>query len=297
MGGRFMSNTSKSFRDKWHNNRLLGFSETLTEGSEIQSWILERNGFSSLKELEVFLKNKKRILDAGCGNGRVTALLRQLAPSTSHVTGIDLVSAEIAKANLSSLGLIGKVEILSQNLMDDIKDLGLYDFIYCQEVLHHTSNPYVAFSNLCDILSPDGEIAIYVYKKKAPIREFTDKYLSNLISKLEYNDAIKKCEQITRLGESLYNQNVVIHVPKVDILDIPEGEYELQRFLYHFFIKCFWNDALGFEASNVINYDWYHPQDSTHHTIDEVKQWFEQQHIKITREHIDHYGITIWGKK
>lgn len=292
-----MNNTSKSFHDKWNNNRWLAFEETLREGSEIQSWILERNGFSSLNELEDFLKNKSRILDAGCGNGRVTALFRKAAPLSSYITGIDLVSADIAQANLAEIGLNQGVEILQKDLMINMTDLGAFDFIYCQEVLHHTADPEYAFKNLCELLNPNGEIAIYVYKKKAPIREFSDEYLSKQISKLEYSEAMKKCEQITRLGESLYRQNIVVHIPEVEILEIPEGEYELQRFLYHFFIKCFWNDSLSFDANNAINYDWYHPQNCSHHTLDEVRSWFKWQNLKIEREYVDYYGITVWGKK
>ncbi|MEP7264736.1 MAG: hypothetical protein ABI772_09565, partial [Bacteroidota bacterium] len=68
------NNTSESFRAKWTNNPNLAFEETLKEGSEIFNWVLNRNGFLNGEELTAFLRNKKRILDAGCGNGRITAL-------------------------------------------------------------------------------------------------------------------------------------------------------------------------------------------------------------------------------
>jgi hypothetical protein len=63
------NNTAKSFYDKWHKNKDLAFQNTIKEGAETQNWILNRNGWSSLKEFREFLKDKKRILDAGCGNG------------------------------------------------------------------------------------------------------------------------------------------------------------------------------------------------------------------------------------
>ncbi|MBL0192371.1 MAG: class I SAM-dependent methyltransferase [Saprospiraceae bacterium] len=40
------------------------------------------------------------MLDAGCGNGRVTALLRKFAPVEAVVTGIDLTASEIIEAKL-----------------------------------------------------------------------------------------------------------------------------------------------------------------------------------------------------
>jgi len=67
--------TFTSFRDKWENNPDLAFAMTQREGSEIHSWILNRNGFADSEALRAYLADKKRVLDAGCGNGRVTALL------------------------------------------------------------------------------------------------------------------------------------------------------------------------------------------------------------------------------
>ena len=72
--------TSKSFKEKWANNPQLAFAETLREGSDIFQWITTRNGFSTPDAFRQWLAPKRRILDAGCGNGRVTALLRKYAP-------------------------------------------------------------------------------------------------------------------------------------------------------------------------------------------------------------------------
>ncbi|GEM_PF-4633819 len=49
--------------------------DVLLKGSNTQNWILNRNGFRNLSEFKKSLSNKKRILDAGCGNGKANALL------------------------------------------------------------------------------------------------------------------------------------------------------------------------------------------------------------------------------
>ncbi|NBU05575.1 MAG: hypothetical protein EBT39_04420, partial [Sphingobacteriia bacterium] len=97
------NNTAKSFHDKWHQNKDLAFQNTLKEGSDIQNWILTRNGWNTLNGLKDFLNNKKTILDAGCGNGRVTALLSMNAPLDSKITGIDLTAADVAAENLHGI--------------------------------------------------------------------------------------------------------------------------------------------------------------------------------------------------
>jgi len=291
-----MANTADSFRDKWEQNKRLAFEETLREGSDIFSWILERNGFTGPAEFARFLKGKGRVLDAGCGNGRVTALLRRYSPATTEIVGIDLVSSEIARENLEMFHLSDNVHFFEKDLLGDLTDLGKFDFIYCQEVLHHLSDPEQALHNLCSILSSKGEIAIYVYRKKAPVREFVDDYVRGKISELTYEEAMQSCKQITELGRSLSQRGIKIQVPRVDVLEIKEGEYDLQRFIYHFFTKCFWNPDLAFQENAAINFDWYHPQIATRHTLEEVKEWFLRARLSIVHETADFYGITVRGK-
>lgn len=289
------NNTSRSFADKWHINKDLAFSNTLKEGSDIQTWILNRNGWRSLDDLRVYLKDKKNVLDAGCGNGRVTALLRMCAPAGALVTGIDLTAADVAKDNLSDKP---NTRFFTRDLLSDNSDLGKFDFIYCQEVLHHTGNAFKGFRNLvkCN-LSDNGEIAIYVYKQKAPVREYTDDYIRTKIASLDYEQAMSHCRQIAELSKNLSAVEAEFECPDIDILSIPAGRYTPQRFLYHFFMKCFWNPELDFEANAVINYDWYHPQDCTRHTVEEVRSWFEDLDLEITHTVVDHYGITMRGRK
>ena len=287
-----MSQTEQSFSDKWHKNRDLAFAETQREGSDLQSWILGRNGFHSLEALRNHLQSKTRILDAGCGNGRVTALLRTAAPAGATVVGIDLVAAKVAAGNLDGAP---NVEFYDKDLLGDLSDLGSFDFIYCQEVLHHTSDPRGAFLNLAGRLQERGEIAIYVYKLKAPIREFSDDYVRERISNLSYDEAMKTCREITQLGRALSKSGLEVTVPGVGVLGISAGTYPVQRFLYHFFLKCFWNDSFSPEENAVINYDWFHPQVATRHTLPEVLEWFDAAGLRPFHQCVDEYGITVRG--
>jgi SAM-dependent methyltransferase len=192
---------------------------------------------------------------------------------------------------------LNQIEVFEKDLLGDLTNLGEFDFIYCQEVLHHTSNPKMAFLNLCDRLSSEGEIAIYVYKLKAPIREFADDYIREKISGLSYEKASELMEEITKLGEVLSDLKTIVSIPKVELLGIEAGEYDLQRFLYHFFLKCFWNPELDWGENVAINYDWYHPQLCSRHTPDEILGWFSDAQLEVQNICVDHYGITVRGKR
>lgn len=288
------NNTARSFKDKWENNRDLAFADTQREGSDIGSWILGRNGWKNHAGLKAYLSDKRRILDGGCGNGRVTALLCEHRVPGAEVMGIDLVAADIARKNLEGCP---DVTTRQKDLLGDLSDLGKFDFIYCQEVLHHTNDPRGAFKNLCGRLAPGGEIAIYVYKIKAPIREFTDDFVRSKIAAMPYEEAMDACREITELGRTLAKTGGKVTVPAVKLLGIEAGEYEVQRFLYHFFAKCFWNPSLSHEDNTAINYDWYHPQNCTRHEPEEIRNWFLENGLDVTHECVDHYGITMRGLK
>ena len=137
--------TARTFHDKWHRNKDLAFRQTVTEGSDIHDWILARNGWDGPEGLRAQLRGRRRILDAGCGNGRVTALLALHTEPASEILGIDLTAADVARENLAG---VPNVAIRAGDLLGDLSELGSFDFIYCQEVLHHTGDPAGAFANL-----------------------------------------------------------------------------------------------------------------------------------------------------
>jgi SAM-dependent methyltransferase len=286
--------TAKTFSEKWSRNPDLAFAQTLDESSEIARWILRRNGWGDGDGLSAYLSDKRRILDAGCGNGRVTALLQRHAPADSEIVGVDLTAADVARENLADLT---NVTVRKADVLGDLSDLGEFDFIYCQEVLHHTPDPKGGLLNLASLLAVGGEIAVYVYREKAPVREFTDDYLRERISELPYEEAMEVSRNVAELGRALAQVGATVRVPAIEPLGIEAGEYDVQRLVYHFFMKCFWNDELDPEGNAAINYDWYHPQISSRHTAGEVRDWFADAGLEVVHEHADHYGITMRGAR
>lgn len=285
--------TRRSFGDKWANNsRLLFESEDMISSGSL-AWIIERNGFDDLESFGSWVETHNRILDAGCGNGRVTAVLSRLASPAAEVVGVD-INPTVAMENLAGYP---NATVLEGDLTGDLGFLGQFDLIYCQEVLHHTQNPAGAFGSLARQLRPGGELAVYVYKVKAPVREFVDDYVRSRVSVLPYQQAIAEMRAITELGRILAELDMRIDIPEVPSLGIERGTYDVQRFFYHFFMKCFWNDNMTFEDNMAINYDWYHPSIATRHTLDEVLSWFASAGLTAIHSRVDHYGVTVRGRR
>ena len=287
--------TRYSFAEKWRAASNYQVDGIESFDSDTLGWIIKRNGFDSLDSFGVYIRKFDSILDAGCGNGRILGLMAELARNETKLFGLDFSAADIARRNLGS-----KVaEIHDADLTDKatLEEIGSVDFIYCQEVLHHTSDPQLAFQNLVNLLLPGGEIAIYVYKEKAPVREFTDDFVRELVKDLDVDSAMKIAAEFAELGRVLSGLNVEFEVPTVKALGIEGGRYSIQRFLYHFFAKCYWNPELSAEHNTMINYDWYHPSLCSRHTLEETLNWFEKAGLTVIHSYVDEYGITLRGVK
>ena len=112
-----LKQTKKSFSDKWANTPKLLFDVDEMRDSGVLQWILTRNGFNTEKDFSDFLTVKPRILDAGCGNGRVSKLMSTL--TKNKITAIDF-NIDAAKNNLKN---IASIEVVEADLMKPLNHL------------------------------------------------------------------------------------------------------------------------------------------------------------------------------
>jgi len=113
-----------------------------------------------------FFRNK-RVLDAGCGNGRFAYYAAKFG---GEVWAIDLGPAvEVARRNTAN---VGNVQVVQADLYCPPFAPESFDFIYSIGVLHHLPAPEAAFQNLLRYLKPGGEIQIYLYwqPERQPIK-------------------------------------------------------------------------------------------------------------------------------
>jgi hypothetical protein len=92
-------------------------------------------------------------------------------------------------------------------------------------------------------------------------------------------------EQLTELGKRLSELNVEFDAPEIPALGIKGGRYDVQRFLYWNFIKCFWNADLGRDTSIVTNFDWYSPSNARRYSEAEVRALVAAHELEIGHFH------------
>src|ERR1035437_6496785 len=165
------SQTQEIFSDKW--TEAEGYKD-IEKLYEFQfEWFLSLYGFKSENELAQYLKNKKLIVDTGCGLGYKAAWFAKLAPH-AIVIGIDISDAVyIAGHNFKDLS---NLFFYQCDIAKTYLKINSIDFTVCDQVIMHTEYPEKTFHHLADITKPEGEFACYVYSKKALPRELLDNH-------------------------------------------------------------------------------------------------------------------------
>ena len=282
--------TVDSFSFKWEAAK--DYRKT-TEAHYLK-WYLDRYGFGTEEDLAKLLLGKTRILDAGTAHGRDAEMY--VRNSEAMVFGID-ISSGIANA-YRDLAHIERLHLIRADLTRLPFREGFFDFIGCDQVIHHTPDTRASLRHLVTRLAPGGHIAFYVYKKKGPVREFCDDHIRAATVHMSPEECLKVSEAITRFGKSLAEMNITIDVPEdIPLLGIAAGKQDLQRFIYWNMFKCYWNDTMDWEANVITNFDWYHPLHAHRHTPEEVKVWCGEDHLEIVHMDVQESGISVLAKK
>ena len=272
--------TNEAFSKKWTEYENTNEKDVFYRKQK--EWYLQLYGFESENDLKEYLKKKYYILDAGCGLGYKTAWFANLAPH-AIVIGMDYSeAAQIAAMNYKHLENLFFIQ-------GDIADTKIkpesIDYVFCDQVLHHTESPEKTFQELTRITQSSGEFSCYVYAKKALPRELLDDHFREKCKDLSHEELMNLSKQMTDLGKQLTELNIKITVPDIPALEINSGEYDLQRFFYWNFLKCFWNEEMGYDTSVMTNYDWYSPSNANRYNEAEYKKMISDNNLDITYFH------------
>lgn len=237
------------------------------------------------------------LLDAGCGAAMSALALFEPVLGRMRYLGVDVSTAvDVAKARFAERGLPAAF------LQADLNQLPLpencVDLIFSEGVLHHTDDTRAALAAVTRHLKAGGRILFYVYRKKGPIREFTDDFIRDKLQSMSPEQGWQAVLPLSRLGKVLGELDIEIDVPeRIDLLDIPAGRISLQRFFYWHVFKAFYRPGMSIEELNHINFDWYAPKNAHRHDPQEVRCWCADLGLVIERERVEEAGITLIARK
>ena len=272
--------TSDVFSDKWSE---VDNDNSFKEIHQFQfEWFLKLYGFETEDNLREYLVDKPFIVDAGCGLGYKAHWLAKLAPN-SIVIGIDISDAAIHAAERYK-----DVKNLFF-LKEDIANTGIksntINFTICDQVIMHTENPEVTFMHLSAITKSKSEFACYVYRKKALPRELVDDYFRAKTHSISKEEMWEFSKQLTKLGQNLSELDVSFHCPEIPLLGIKEGEYDIQRFIYWNFLKCFYKEEWSPSINDATNFDWYAPSNANRYSKEGFEEMIEENNMGVTYFH------------
>jgi SAM-dependent methyltransferase len=281
--------TVKAFSQKWDKHR---YYRDHTRGF-YTDWYVQRYALGDVEGLRKLLSGVKFALDAGTGSGRDANNFAEY--SDAMVFGLD--TAWHALTNQADNETRPNHALVHADVNNMPFPDEFFDFVNCDQVIHHTPDPPATFANLKKKLKTGGQICCYVYKKKSVIREFVDDYIRERIKDMPIDEALLVCESITKMGKAFADLKATIEIEEdIDILDIPKGTYDVQRFLHWNVMKCFWNDDFDFFTNNVVNVDWYHPVYCFRYTPEEFRAWFDEG-WEILAWDVQEAGISCRARK
>jgi SAM-dependent methyltransferase len=282
-----------TFAFKW--SRIPGYAHEAATRRNREQWYYERFGFRrGDPDVKDFLQSASYVLEAGTGTGVDTDMLVRNCSGT--IFGIDISSAiDIAFERFRDHP---RVALLQADIARLPFKKSFFDVVSCDQVLHHTAEPRRNFGRLVELLQPGGKIVLYVYVIKGPIREFSDDYLRNIFTRAPLEDCLAFSDRITQLGRSLSRLKATVQIDAdIPELSIRQGSYDIQRFIYDHFLKCFWNDDYDFETNAMINFDWYRPVQALRFRPEEIRRWSDEEGLELKHMDVSPSGISTIMQK
>jgi len=293
VGSAAQRQTSDTFGFKWAKR------DTFEAGPlrAMSAWLVEKYGRVAEAPWLFSTNERPILLDAGCGAAASALALFEPVLDRMRYVGVDVSTAvDVAKTRFEERGLSAtfiQVDLNHIPLPENSVDL-----VFSEGVLHHTDDTRAALAAISRHLKRGGHILFYVYRKKGPIREYSDDYIRDKLASMTPEQAWRALMPLSKLGKVLGELDIEIDVPeRIDLLEIPAGRINLQRFFYWHVLKAFYRPDLTLDELNHINFDWYAPRNARRHTEDEVRRWCAELSLKIEHEHVEEAGITVIARK
>jgi len=176
--------TEMAFSEKWKTHHTNHHAKDWIEWQ--RKWFLDRFDWKSIKLFNKFLKSKNFILDAGTGIGNSAKMLS--VNNSSTVFALD--ASDSIDFAYKKYGKSHNIHFIQADIRQLPFKKSFFDYIFSDQVLHHTKNTSTSFKYLTKFLDTGGHISIYVYNKKAPVREYVDDYIRKNTIKMSVDESL-----------------------------------------------------------------------------------------------------------
>ncbi len=225
-----------------------------------------------------------RLLDAGCGNGTLSA---ELAAEGFEVVGLDY-SDGVYRAYQYKLfesrvtnEVFDRVQYVQGDVQQPPFESGVFDLVYCDGVLHHTPDTKASFMALARVVKPGGRFLVWLYRSDTKPFITVKNNLVNVVryltQKLSYPNKMRVCY----IGAVFILLGVrVSHL----------FGYKKRRLI-----------PLRLKATNL--FDTISPQFNHEHTPGEVADWFKEsgytdvKEVSISDYRLDEGGFAMIGTR
>lgn len=200
----------------------------------------------------------KVVLDAGCGNGKLSFDLTKFG---AEVIAIDISSGV---ENAFKAYKHDRLHYVQGDLMQIPFGNSLFDYVWSVGVLHHTPDPKKSFDSIAPLVKKDGELYIWVCI-------FPDTLRLKLVYKFR-----RILIKYPLLIQKIFGIFYVLWTAFVDSL---KGKRFSKRLI---------------RQQTRMYYDFIVPYFSFH-TQDEINNWFKENGFKDINVPIKDYTVSYWG--
>lgn len=86
-----------------------------------------------------------------------------LLAGAQAVYGIDIGEGCVRNSLNRNSEFEGRLGVIKASVLEIPFEEETFDFVHCDGVLHHTTNPYAGFRELARVLKPNGALVFAVY--------------------------------------------------------------------------------------------------------------------------------------
>lgn len=176
-----LSKKSNEYADPAHALTYLSGADRIPHRSEGEAVVLE-----------LLPEKADRILDLGCGDGRLLAIAKSVIPDS---TGVALDFSEtMLEAARDRFSRDQSVSIVNHNLNDSLPEMGSFDVVLSSFAIHHLDNErkYELYREIFNILEPGG-IFCNLEHVTSPTQKLHDDFYEALGSSIKEEDPSNQC--------------------------------------------------------------------------------------------------------